>query len=634
MATDLLFTTTNPVLVDIVPGSRNAISISPSSDFKSSPKSSTSGASTTCTAWAASETPSIIDDDPEEQFYKPSNVRHLPSKKWKERNWRPICLVNFLAIAYTVFSIAGGIGTTWWLRTHKFAIAAAADCGDSDSMSPTERHFQVNIQLIDDLTFAKAKLIDLAWDVCVGHGGRLVHGWIIYHVAAKTTTWMLECSALPYSLLFDLLFQPASMSSLWSMLRSFTARKRAKSLVIMGLMVYAVSHVLFFATIWSAATGYQGTPEAGYAMPDQSWITKSSEELTLCWLPDPHRMDETPWLKNVILGPRFGTVFSSLAELPSGADDMWNAYRYSPGTASSDAFQDIYNYARSKHTLQTFFSHAGVSFQRDSHFRDLLQWNETGDYEIGATGTSSTNYIYESDGRGEIGLPTVINGWQFLGVGQESAVDFVHNILRNELVRSVFYLDDSLPQAGIVPYTSTLWYNGNGTALAAPFLNFGQGCRWSASVLGECLCYKGQPMTADFRIKEHFICTNGSQYVWGFSSFITQIGIILEAVWCLVCICLWVSSTQHSNLVRHDRTAIGAVRNMLDLSEAISEELKGNISLYTDKELRKALKSSNPVGYAVRSRKDGGDYLGLVPVPGGQVARRSYMRIDSERQGA
>ncbi|KAK3689837.1 hypothetical protein B0T22DRAFT_379403 [Podospora appendiculata] len=357
-------------------------------------------------------------------------------------------------------------------------------------------------------------------------------------------------------------------------------------------------------------------------MPDQSWITKSSEQLTLCWLPDPRRMEDNPWRKDVILGPTFGTVFRSLAELPSGADDI-----------SSDAFQDIYNYARSKHTLEIFFSHAGVSFQKDLHINDSLHWNETGDYDIGATGTSSIKYLYETDGRGEIGLPTVVKGWQFLGVGQDSAVD-ADDIFRNELVRSVFRLDESLPQAGMVPYNSTLWYNGTATALQAPFLNFGTGCRWSASALGECLCYKGEPMTADFRIREHFICTNGSEYVWGFAGFITQVGIILEAAWCLVCICLWVSATQHSKLARHDRTAIGTVRNMLDLSQAIGEELQGNISLYTDKELRQALKSSDPVGYAVRGRRDGADYLGLVSVPGGQVTRRRYMRIETERQVA
>ncbi len=103
--------------------------------------------------------------------------------------------------------------------------------------------------------------------------------------------------------------------------------------------------------------------------------------------------------------------------------------------------------------------------------------------------------------------PSIINGWQFLGVEQnlsttpEELFWLVHEYSeeprhafregsQNEEARpppthrivaqflhSSFHLNASVTsRPGVIPYNSTLWYNGTRTSLEAPFLGFRNWC--------------------------------------------------------------------------------------------------------------------------------------------------------------
>ena len=188
-------------------------------------------------------------------------------------------------------------------------------CGDDTAVSTLETRFRIDITAAEGLPFSRVKLIDLSWDIGVGQGGRLLHGWILYHVAARTMTWILEVSALPYSILFDLLLYVDSPSALWSLLGLLGKSRRARIGVLVKslCLALAVAQVLFFATIWSAATGYQSTGAITYAMPDQSWVTKDSDNLRICWVLDSQRPELAGVIDGAILGSKYGTLLPSFA---------------------------------------------------------------------------------------------------------------------------------------------------------------------------------------------------------------------------------------------------------------------------------------------------------------------------------
>lgn len=233
----------------------------------------------------------------------------------------------------------------------------------------------------------------------------------------------------------------------------------------------------------------------------------------------------------------------------------------------------------------------------------------------------------------------LIKGWQFPGVGQEARADaqqLVQLVSAGDsnvtVVRSWFQRNDSIPYSReSLPYNSTLWYKNVSIALEAPLLRLGYGCSswYNMSSMGVCLCYKKKILTQDFLADDHRICTGGGRYIWGFSSFITAVGLILESIWCAVCWYLWTCARFSSQLVKAGRTATGPVRNLLDVAEAINDELGDTTCLHTDKELSKRLAQSHPVGYTIQDRKGGTKHIGLVPVPAqGMMTRR--LVIDTE----
>lgn len=246
----------------------------------------------------------------------------------------------------------------------------------------------------------------------------------------------------------------------------------------------------------------------------------------------------------------------------------------------------------------------------------------------------------------EMRLPSTIVGWQVLGHSSSSYYEYwlkesqqddeerwknMAGNMTREILPAVFHLNSSISTDSLstLPYNSTIWYNRTGIPLQAPFLEFEQGCRWSSSPLGECICYKGKPVTEDFRVESQLVCTSEERYYWGFSSFFAFIGLGLEIVWCLVVAYLLSSSTQDSTLLRMGRPTVGSVRNILDIAEVINTELGDNTCLYRDHELKRELSQCPPVGYTITERKEGVKHLGLVAVPDGCRRIRS-IQIDRD----
>lgn len=105
----------------------------------------------------------------------------------------------------------------------------------------------------------------------------------------------------------------------------------------MSCLTYGIAHVLLFGTVWSAATGYQSRGLVGYAMPDQSWVTKDADTLNVCWSLDIRRTEIDGVVESVILGPKFGAVFKSFSD--PNHDSMWDV---SAINTASEEFRNIF----------------------------------------------------------------------------------------------------------------------------------------------------------------------------------------------------------------------------------------------------------------------------------------------------
>lgn len=127
---------------------------------------------------------------------------------------------------------------------------------------------------------------------------------------------------------------------------------------------------------------------------------------------------------------------------------------------------------------------------------------------------------------------------------------------------------------GEIPYNSTIWLNGSEIVLSAPFLNVGHGCSANDGFgsLGNCVCYKGQPISLDLLGEGRAICNTAPGYVWGFSSHLVQLGLAFEAAFMACCLICYLLLSLRGGLVgRKNMRNAGPMKFALDFSEAVCD---------------------------------------------------------------
>lgn len=156
-----------------------------------------------------------------------------------------------------------------------------------------------------------------------------------------------------------------------------------------------------------------------------------------------------------------------------------------------------------------------------------------------------------------------------------------------------------LPPA-LMPYNSTLWSFENITqSFAAPFIDFGHNCSQNGpfSSLGNCVCYKGSPISLELLDGDRAICNTAPGYLWGFSSSLTRLALALEAAWmacCFVCY-LWLT-LGGSSVSNEAMRSAGPMKFALEFGEAVSGPRDPNHAGLTEKELEKKLEKVK-IGY-------------------------------------
>lgn len=99
------------------------------------------------------------------------------------------------------------------------------------------------------------------------------------------------------------------------------------------------------------------------------------------------------------------------------------------------------------------------------------------------------------------------------------------------------------------------------------------------------------------------VCVPGPKYRWGFSSGWMYILLLSTMIWTWGMFGMYVDAKKHDFLWRMGRRP-GVYRDILDVAEAIQEELGPDTCGYSDKELSKEIEKLGPVGFDV-SQKQG-----------------------------
>lgn len=122
--------------------------------------------------------------------------------------------------------------------------------------------FQITLRS-GPLTFAQAKVIDVAWDVIVGRLGQTV---LVYYSWKALSTYVrvsMETRPATFETFFTIYLEDAaSIKSTARMIRDFSTRQRLQSRIAMGFIITSMLYILAWPTLAGAMTGYTSAEKA------------------------------------------------------------------------------------------------------------------------------------------------------------------------------------------------------------------------------------------------------------------------------------------------------------------------------------------------------------------------------------
>lgn len=210
-------------------------------------------------------------------------ARKLPGCRHKYFGFGVAILIT--AVALTAFSLILR-NIPYWLPVPGLYIneQSGISCdlfSINDSM--IEKAFKIDLRSPTHFSFAAAKGIDVAWDLFVGQGGRLLLASISYIVFMDGLTRLLETSAVSYQLYATMVFDNSSLWSAWNSLKAIFTGHGWRGRAFLAWFFVASIYVLGFPALMSAATGYVSPSTVGLRMPDQTFISSASSEIVNCY---------------------------------------------------------------------------------------------------------------------------------------------------------------------------------------------------------------------------------------------------------------------------------------------------------------------------------------------------------------
>jgi hypothetical protein len=132
--------------------------------------------------------------------------KHIP-KQIRRRRWAGVIMFwagSFMVSWIAVFGAFKALGGSGFTPTYSTAC-------DLDTSSTLQLAFQVDVRVINNLTFGGAKAVSVFFDFVLGQLGRLLLGFISWRVLSDALTSMMEHSSVSYEVyvcFFRLMFDP------------------------------------------------------------------------------------------------------------------------------------------------------------------------------------------------------------------------------------------------------------------------------------------------------------------------------------------------------------------------------------------------------------------------------------------
>jgi hypothetical protein len=112
------------------------------------------------------------------------------------------------------------------------------------------------------LSFSRAKTIDVAWDILIGRGVQILAWWVTYVVFSDALLRVIERHATSFEVFQRVALEGATLHSLWTLFKELWTVRSKRTKALFCYMLLATSYVLCIPMFLGAMTGYDSQTSA------------------------------------------------------------------------------------------------------------------------------------------------------------------------------------------------------------------------------------------------------------------------------------------------------------------------------------------------------------------------------------
>ena len=240
-------------------------------------------------------------------------ARRLPKASKPRSIWRVALVTGLAAVIIIGLSILIKIISKIDTRPEDDVITGRTTTSCdllASNVSAIESAFYLNLRGAAHLSYFQARVIDVFWQLLVGAGGRLLLGWIAYIVFMDGLVRLMESTPLSYETYASIAFSTNSIYSTWFVLKGVFSTSGWRGKAFLTWFVLSSLYMLGFPNIISITGGYLAPSSTRLAMPDGSYISSDSNDLTNCYAAEVGELIGLPENHTVILGPQVKVAYT------------------------------------------------------------------------------------------------------------------------------------------------------------------------------------------------------------------------------------------------------------------------------------------------------------------------------------
>ena len=410
--------------------------------------------------------------------------------------------------------------------------ATGVDRCDLVTSTGIEAQFAIDLRF-GSFSYVSAKLIQICWDLFIGQGGRLLHGWVLLIALSDTCILLLERYGAPHDFYTHLAITSSSFDLTVSCVKILTRKRNWQVIVIAIWALWSMLHVLMFPVLWSAATSYLNPSKPYVQLPTGEMVTENALQPCV----------------QILDGARIGLQNN---EIVFGDQDINECELIAASLVLHLLiFEDL-------HAAILLIKKSQESLQHSQIFNSTT-----------FPSTYNDSYTYASSGNQQL--------WEFdgsvpLGAGiipYTSSITFAGHTYNLS--------------APVLPFAS-LSLDDNENSLVMQYA--------SASLL----CHNSTPIMQDPDSFPMY-CVTDQEFVWGFSSFLVTIGLSFEAAWVMMLYLVWLNANVRSVLLKRGINLGNLHKNMADLVRVLQYNLENDMGSLSKAQLKKELKQISDIRF-------------------------------------